>query len=435
MMTTTIYINQLNQHCKDFSCCFVGLEDLKSLGIVSGGYVTVSFTKENGRKEHVIVTAVGCLKDSSMIEEASILMSPISLDKLGISTFHQNNVHVQISVSPTIIYKEISAITISRIAGYKYPENNTEIDIEKMALQSFFSRPQRMAVGDVICVSTSELRNSDKPVSVLMKSFEVLSRRDKDFLFMYLVKEIALNENFHDICSSESSNSDHKNTNCSSKESHQINSNSNSSESHSINSSSNSSSSNRNISGNTNQIDICDENNKMNKDKCTNESGIPDSFLISATARTETPPLVLLVTSRDMTKISLKGLSNCRTFDISMLTDFCHDLYSVPIKSVSQRCHESQGNGIFAASVVSQESLLAPSVDHLVKALSPIISLANDSLDNYKSEIENNQYLDGDNENNYNGYSDIQHSMTDSALYSLITSPLLIECSCGEHGE
>jgi hypothetical protein len=428
----------LNQYCKDLDCCFVPLEVLDSLGIVSGAYIRVAFSKQNGREEYVIVPVMGCLSDRKTTEAISVLMSPISLYKLGITTFHQRNLHIQISVPQTIIYKEIIAVTLSHIAGYSYPENTTENDVEKLALQSFFSRSQRITLGDVICVSASGLQNrSIKPVSVLMKNSIVSSRSDEDFLFMYLIKDIAIDEKCHIVNSSEKSNSDQKITGSNMKNIH-----------HSSNK--NGSINNKIILSSTDMNDLCTDSSHVDNSDDNgnvNESIISSSSLITAITQEnnadvcpEMPSLIINITSKDITKIVLKGSSNCRVFDINMLTDHYHDLYNaIPLEKNSQKDDDYQENfnGDFL-SVRSQWNLLATSVGELVDALSPRIRLASDSLDSYKS-ITENQYLNDEeknnsNTNNSNKKSDYSHYITDSALYSLITSPLLIECSCGEHG-
>jgi hypothetical protein len=363
---------------------------------------------------------------------------------LGVTTFHQDNLHVQISVPQTIIYKEISAVTLSRIAGYDYPDNNTENDVEKMALQSFFSTSQRTALGDVICVSTSGLKNSSvKPVSVLMKNSEVSSRLDKDFLFMYLVKDIVIDEKCRTTSSNDKSNTDYKFTDISS------NNTDNSSNKNRITNEFDPSSTDVNsLCSTTNQIDISDEKERMIREV---DSGISSSSEITAVTKGENnddvkcpemSSVTLYVTSKDLTKIVLKGLSNCRTFDINILTYHYHDLYNaMPLENISQRHdHQENSQGNYLKSLGSQESILAASVGELVEALSPIILLANESLDNHKSNLEGDlrlkPYNNSSKQNsNKNDLSDVQHSMTDSSLYSLITSPLLIECSCGEHGK
>eukprot|EP00596_Hydrurales_sp_CCMP1899_P010300 CAMPEP_0119046880 /NCGR_PEP_ID=MMETSP1177-20130426/49452_1 /TAXON_ID=2985 /ORGANISM="Ochromonas sp, Strain CCMP1899" /LENGTH=332 /DNA_ID=CAMNT_0007020629 /DNA_START=772 /DNA_END=1767 /DNA_ORIENTATION=- len=227
----------------------------------------------------------------------------------------------------------------------------------------------------------------------------------------------------------------------------------NSNENRSINDKINHNSTDMNdLCNDSSQIENGDKNEQINQNEI--ESSISSSSLITATVENdadiecpEMPSLIISITSKDITKIVLEGSSNCRTFDMNMLTNHYHDTYNaIPFEKKSQEDHDYQenSNGHFH-SVGSQGNLLATSVGDLIDALSPIILLASDNLDNHKSILEN-QYLNDNEKINSNTNNsphvrvstlnkkiDYTHSMTDSALYSLITSPLLIECSCGEH--
>jgi hypothetical protein len=367
----------LNQQHKDLSHnCFISANALDVLGIKTGECIALSLSEAHHRSgKDFIFTAIGCsqLKNdkTDVIDVACILLSPVSLHKMGIYTRFEleKTLNIWISSPGSTIYRTISSVTLSRIAGYQYPESN----LEKEALKTFFSKPKQIAPGDIVCVSTLDLVSQGKPpLSVFENEF---CKQISDVLFMYSITGVVT-----DISANIAS----------------------------------SSSRSRNNSNNSNEYNKSRSNshNENGKHKIPNCNDFTVARSICGISNYDANQLTITVTVQDITRIILNGKTNCRVPDKKALADYCFMVQKVFDMASFEKQDEPQRN------------LLGPSIEDLFKTLLALTQLAStESVDkgNTGNELSKGHIY--------------QHSIADNTFYGLITSPLLLECANGEHGE
>ena len=253
------------QHTFSVDSCFVSSRVLVALGIILGETIAISLCDGRG-SDHDDIVLVSCqyeLSGSDADDNEVVYVSPVALHRMGIvnSSHMKKTVHVFIYRPANILYQNGTAVTLSRVAGYRYPDD----EAEKKILLRHFSEGQKVLVGDFICVcGLQELFQAD------------------DNLYLYFIRNVDTDPagNDKNKIIGNSVNSIRKYDDSSEY-------------------------------GN-------DTNTSSNNSGYAKQSSISD-FRLTTISR---PRLIVTVTVKDKTTIVMKGRTNCTVPDIRALKDF-----------------------------------------------------------------------------------------------------------------
>ena len=329
-----------------------------------------------------------------------------------------------------MIVKRASSVTLSRIAGHRYPSD----DAEKASLLNYFSAPQEISVGYIIITLNENIESHRNSYGIPRSEY------DNDF-YLYRVVDVVLMTASHGVCDSTSDIGGVnylKTSNCD-----------DSGNFYDDNTSSSSSTSN---------------NHKTNIENQSIYSAVQIfAQLLSPICR---PSKCSVVTVKDVTTIGLKGRANCIVPNMRSIGDFI-DFY------LSRKSEYHIQKDSLVGSWTQIRNFLEPSVTQLHEVFNPILHLAftaknddmlissYDLIDHaYNDENINNRHkinsksadhdslfhcIAKDDSDNYvscrekdgdgNSNSSVrEYSLSDCALFNLMKSPLLIESASGEDG-
>ena len=330
-----------------------------------------------------------------------------------------------------MIVKRASSVTLSRIAGHRYPSD----DAEKASLLNYFSAPQEISVGYIIITLNENIESHRNSYGIPRSEY------DNDF-YLYRVVDVVLMTASHGVCDSTSDIGGVnylKTSNCDD--------------------------SGNFYDDNTGSSSSTSNNHKTNIENQSIYSAVQIfAQLLSPICR---PSKCSVVTVKDVTTIGLKGRANCIVPNMRSIGDFI-DFY------LSRKSEYHIQKDSLVGSWTQIRNFLEPSVTQLHEVFNPILHLAftaknddmlissYDLIDHaYNDENINNRHkinsksadhdslfhcIAKDDSDNYvscrekdgvgncNSPSVREYSLSDCALFNLMKSPLLIESASGEDG-
>ena len=231
--------------------------------------------------------------------------------------------------------KRASSVTLSRIAGYKYPND----EVEKKSLLTYFSAPQGVSINDVIITINGSLESHSN-------YYDPSYVEDDNTFNLYCVTDIILvaenqDVNYSYIDGIEYSNGKEKVTGCDSTEYIEDD----------------------NIGGNNTTIDegkACVENQSI-------ESAV--RMYSHSLSTINKPSMNLVITVVDITTIGLKGRVNCIVPNMRSIGDFIDDYRR-------KKCEFHLPNNSQIGSWIQIRNFLEPSIIQLYEVFCPVLNIA-----------------------------------------------------------